>query len=175
MKITRVRRVLAAAAAAVLAVVSVVVGADAAYAASGYLYPAAGTSTYGYYNQNDTSLLLRLLSNPATISSGKCVDMWFDWNRGLSHYDARVARSCRSSYQRDTGNTYETTSVSGINKAFACYGNNNATTSGSCSVAVGDSESVNPNIPNLCTRAWWLTSSGLVQYNSGGSSVSCTS
>ncbi|MEU4626649.1 hypothetical protein AB0G04_42530 [Actinoplanes sp. NPDC023801] len=172
-----VRHRLAVTAAAVLGAAACLV-ASPAQAASGYLYVGPSPS-YGFYNQNDSSNLLRVLANPTgAVPSGKCVDMWYDWNReevGSDHYDARMARSCRPAYNRDSGNTYESTNVAGRNKLFSCYGNNNATTSGTCNVTAGAPSTVNPSIPNPCTRAWWLTSTGSYQYNAGGSSTSCTS
>ncbi|MCW3820611.1 hypothetical protein ONA91_39885 [Micromonospora sp. DR5-3] len=58
--------------------------------------------SYGFYNQNDTSDLLRVLANPTgAVPSGKCLDMWYDWSREGGHYDARMARSCRPAYQRE--------------------------------------------------------------------------
>ncbi|WP_144420374.1 MULTISPECIES: hypothetical protein [Micromonospora] len=170
------RHRLAATAVAVLGAAACLVVASPAQAASGYLYVGPSPS-YGFYNQNDTSDLLRVMANPTgAVPSGKCLDMWYDWNREGSHYDARMARSCRPAFSRDSGNTYESTDVSGFNKLFSCYGNNNATTSGTCEVTIGAPSSVLPSIPNNCTRSWWLTSSGTYQYDPGGSSsTSCSS
>jgi hypothetical protein len=161
--------------AAALSAIMVFITPGMATAASGYMYVGPANS-YGYYSQNDASNSLRLLSSATDMASGKCVDIWYDWNRdGGDHYDARVARSCRDFFSKDSGTNIESTGVAGANKRFACYGNNNATTGGTCNVAVGSPSTVNPNLPNTCTRAWWVTSTGTAMYGSGGSPTSCNS
>ncbi|MDG4752638.1 hypothetical protein O7630_16975 [Micromonospora sp. WMMD718] len=168
------RRRLATAAAIVLGSAACLV-ATPAQASSGTLYVGPSPS-YGFYNQNDSSDLLRVLANPTgAVPSGKCLDMWYDWSREGGHFDARMARSCRPASQRDSGNTYESTNVFGFNKLFSCYGNNNATTSGTCEIAIGLPADVIVSIPNKCTRSWWLTSTGSYLYDGGGSVTSCTS
>lgn len=169
------RRWFTTAVAALLVATGAVFGtASPAMAYSGYIYEGPSGS-YGFFDVDFVPDRMRLLSNPTILPAGKCVDMWFDWFRGAQHYDARVSRSCRSSQNRNTGTTYETVDVTGYNKVAACYGNNNATTSGTCETRQGSASGLVPNIPNPCTRAWWLTSGGTYNYNAGGSSTSCTS
>lgn len=175
------RRLSVVVTAVVLGVVVSVVAASPAHASgSGTIYRAPGTS-YGYYNYQDhsTASYLRLLAWPTTLASGKCYDTWFDWTRtviaGSNHYDARVARSCRSNANRDTGTNAESNYVHSYNKLGVCYGNNNATTSPISNCTSTSVSGVVPSLPNMCTRAWWLTSGGVVNYHAGGSSTSCSS
>jgi hypothetical protein len=162
---------------AVVLLATVVIPAAPAYAASGIVYVGGSSSgRFGSYNQADSSDYLKLTAQASTLASGRCIDMWYDWDReGVGHFDARVARSCRAGYLRDSGNTYESTNVYGWNKLGACYGPNDATTSGTCNTLEGNLGDTLPNIPNACTRAWELTSGGSYLYHAGGSSTSCSS
>ena len=145
-----------------------------------YLYKGPSGS-WGYAEWYGSSNGLRLIANPSSMATGYCLDAWFDWNReGTGHFDARVARSCRGLYQRDSGFNYESTDVAGMQKWAVCYGLNNQTTSptSNCNQHpehTSDISGVNPNLPNSCTRSWRLTSSGSYLYDGGGSSTSCSS
>ena len=172
--------------AALIAIAMVAPGTPAfATVGVGYSYLYKGPSPgYGFLDWNTNFNTVRLLSNPVALESGKCTDAWFDWHRiGGGHFDSRVARSCLSSSQRDSGTTTESMDLGDMQKAATCYGPNNATiTSSQCEQdsrrqpgSEGEITGVNPNLPSTCTRSWRLTSSGSYLYDSGGSSTSCTS
>jgi hypothetical protein len=146
-----------------------------AFAAYAYLYIGPPNS-WGFAEWFDTSNGVRLIAQPTTIVSGYCLDSWFDWGTegGVGgHYDARVARSCRALYQRDSGWNYEAHDVKGANKRAACYGPWNATL-GNCAVGAGSLDYID-DLPNTCTRSWWLTQGGSYLYDGGGNPRSCSS
>jgi hypothetical protein len=161
---------------------TVFAGSSPALAASGsgYIYHAPGTS-YGYYSYNNVNTVLttmRVLSNPATLASGKCLDIWLDHHNSTGgHYDSRVARSCRTLTQRDSGSTAEPGALNGLNRLGVCYGNNNATNSpiSNCAQTIGSLSGVPVSLPNKCSRSWIVSSGVTVTYNSGGNVYSCTS
>src|SRR5690242_17037678 len=103
--VSKYPRWLTAAAATLLGLVTIIFGASPALASphQGYTYWGPSTS-YGYwkYDYDAPEDYLRLLSSPATLASGKCYDEILDWDPGLSHYDGRLARSCKSFTPRDT-------------------------------------------------------------------------
>lgn len=181
---TRRRRIASLLATVLLGIVSsVFVSAQPAQAASLYMYHGPGSS-YGYYNQNVNTNFLRLLTSPASMTTGRCLDTWYDWERGnvgpgeSEHFDARVSRSCRSFAQRDTGSTYEVASAYfvGIQKVGVCYGLDDATaTPLSNCYEVLPLTGVVDSVPNPCTRTWYLSPAGTAAYYGGGDSYSCTS
>lgn len=172
------RRWFATAATAVLATAAAILGTSGPALAvptyQGYIYEGPSVS-YGFFQANYGTDTFTALSNPVGTTTGKCLDQWFDWGVGANHFDARVARSCKSNYNRSSGSSTETYDVVSYNKVGACYGNNNATTSGTCEFIRGSKASLLPSFPNTCTRAWWRTSGGTLMYGSGGNSTSCTS
>jgi hypothetical protein len=147
-----------------------------ASAASGYLN-IGPSGSWGFAEWYTSSNNLRLIAQPTSVASGYCLDSWFDWGTegGVGgHYDARVARSCRGGYQRDSGLNTEAHNVTGVNRRAACYGPNNATT-GNCRIGTGNVADVQPNLPNTCTRSWRLTSGGSYFIDSGGNPRACGS
>lgn len=179
---TTVRRCVSGVAAALLAVAIVFAGGSPAQAASGsgYIYRAPGSS-FGYYsytNVNSARTDFRLLSQPRTLSSGYCYDLWLDHTNATGgHYDARVSRSCRSNTNRDTGPQIDSLAGNGLNKLGVCYGPNNNTNSplSNCLMNIGSMSAVSTNLPNNCNRAWIMSSGASTLYYSGGNSYSCTS
>lgn len=180
--ITRGKRLLATSATVLAGLLSVLIGSTPALAASGsgYLYHSPGSS-YGYYSYNNVNTALttmRVLSNPATLASGKCLDIWLDHHKSNGgHYDSRVARSCRSLTQRDSGSTSESGALNGLNKLGVCYGNNNATNvpTSNCTMTIGSISGVSTSLPSTCTRSWIMSAGGTASYSSGGDIYSCTS
>lgn len=182
MSANMLRRLRLLSVAALVGLLSALAGAAPASAASGsgYIYRAPGSS-YGYYQYNNVSTVLttmRILSNPATLASGYCYDMWLDHTNSTGgHYDGRVARSCRSLTQRDSGSTNEGGALNGLNKLGVCYGPNNSTNNptSNCKMNVGSMAAVNTALPNACARSWIVSASGVATYSSGGNVYSCTS
>lgn len=177
MATTRCRRLGGFSAAAVLGLAGVGFGAVPAYAASGNIYKGPSGS-FGHYEQNDSSNQLRIFAAPTNLGTNQCLDLWYDWTRISgegTHYDARMARSCRDYTTRDSGTNTETYNVFSWNKLGACYGPNNATTSPISNCTDSELSTVLPSVPNTCTRSWVVQVSGTLQYGSGGSSVSCSS
>ncbi len=176
------RRLLAATTALLLPVAAVFAFAAPAQAASGsgYIYRAPGSS-YGYYqynNVNSASTTYRVMSDPTTMTSGYCYDLWLDHTNATGgHYDARNARTCRSGGLRDSGSQNDSLAGNGLNKLGVCYGPNNSTNSplSNCERVTGSMSAVATSLPSNCSRAWVETSSGSLVYYSGGNSYSCTS
>lgn len=117
-----------------------------------------------------------------TFSSGYCLDSWFDWNRTGGHFDARVARTCRTSIQSQGSSSDGNNNLNGMQKAATCYGPNQNTTAQS-SYCTNDGRveqsvvgNVRDDLANTCTRDWRIPSgSSQIIYDAGGSKTSCTS
>ena len=182
-------RWLAAAIASMVGLTAVVLTADPAWATSGYTYwgPAASYGFYNYNPSNTTTTIanLRLIAAPGTLASGKCYDQILDWKRvvivGNSHYDSRLARSCKSSTQRDTQVSHESNNVDleSVQKLGVCYGTNQATNKpvSNCKTVTGSLANIDTNVgaTKFCVRAWSMTPAGATQFFSGGVVTSCTS
>jgi hypothetical protein len=154
-----------------------------------WTYYSGTAGSDGWTQWDDPSGMLRVESNPGAMTSGWCFDDWFDWHNIAgegTHFDSRVARSCRANFYRDSGVFYEgvwSYNTDGMQKNAVCYGPNQHVTSssygGHCRNGVGAVQNVLdaviPGLPNYCTEDWVLTSSGVLQYGDGGYTGSCTS
>lgn len=122
---------------------------------------------------------LNLTSQPQTLASGKCFDALFDWSRGGLHYDARLARSCKSWTVRRTQVSHEAYNVDSPHRLGNCYGTNqNTAGSGSiCHFTIGGSAGMVTKVgaTEWCIRGWSMTPTGTLQFFNGGSPISCTS
>jgi hypothetical protein len=176
------RRVVASAAASLLGAVVAVTVAGPAWATSGYTYWGP-TASYGFYDYDGAASpdWLHLIASPTTLASGKCYDEILDWNpEDSSHYDARLARSCKSSTERNTQVSHEAYDVASVpNKLGTCYGPNQATNVpvSNCKNVIGNVGTVVTNVgaTQYCVRAWSMTPSGTLQYFSGGDPTDCYS
>ena len=105
-----------------LVVLAVLFAATPATAASVNTYR---SSLRAYAEWIPSSGIMQVIADDSqnTIPSNYCFDSWFDWDTQSGHYDARVARTCRSLSAKygpratDTGRTFL-----GMQRAGLCYG-----------------------------------------------------
>lgn len=174
---TRPRRWTAGVVAALFGILAVLLGASPAWA-SGYIYYGPSGS-YGMYDFSIVDDNLRLYAQPTNMASGKCYDEILDWDRGGGHYDARLARSCKSLTARDTQVSNESSQVNlvSVQKLGVCYGTNQATNvpTSNCQSTIGGMSGINTKVGtgNLCVRAWSMTPAGSLQFYSGGIPWEC--
>ena len=174
----RHRRMYALAAALIVTLAAALLPANPALAADNTMYyGAAGASGYYYWDNDENKI--QLLARPTTLPSGWCYDTKFDWGRFGLHYDARVARSCRSNTVRNTQISTEGWNVSGVNKAGVCYGPNQATNSGACATGTTNGEGVVGDIEDTfaenqtCLPSWSMTPTRTLQFFGGFQSNLC--
>jgi hypothetical protein len=118
---------------------------------------------------------------PASLLTGKCLITAFDWYRytvvGSNHYDARIARSCKSNTFHETYGFFESAGASllGMQKLGQCAGTEYAETGGNC-VTQPDSDFPvsDVSLDTACSAQWTRgVNNGTAFYN-GGDPTSCT-
>ena len=170
------RRGVTALVALMLGVAAALVGASPAWAA-GYIYHPPGGS-YGWYNFSIVTDWLHLQAQPQDLTSGKCYDIIFDWQRG-GHFDARLARSCKDWTIRNTQVSNENDNVDLVNvqKLGVCYGTNQATNvpTSNCTATIGGMSGIDTNVgpTKFCVRAWSMKPDGTLQFFNGGDPTDC--
>lgn len=145
----------------------------------------AFSNGYESWNAGPETMYVQVAAS-GTFNSGWCLDAWFDWTRPGGHFDARVARTCRSSIQSQGSSSDGNNGLTGMQKAATCYGPNQNTTRNNFNCVEDEARAggqagttagnVNPSLPNNCTRSWRINA-GQTQiiYGAGGSKTSCTS
>ncbi|MFI5493576.1 hypothetical protein [Actinoplanes sp. NPDC051859] len=195
-------RLFAVVAVAVLALVGSTPGVALAVVPYGVDQPIYKGPNYSYGEASWDQAIDNLGSLEAhpggAFASSHCLATIFDWKTADSeHFDARIAKTCKSSIHIDgnSNDSYQPGSthrwLTGMVKFGACYGPVNATntTASNCNDfwsadrtvyrdedIFGDATGPNANVPNQCARSWRVDVNGTaVLYNSGGISSSCSS
>ncbi len=102
----------------------------------------------------------------AGLASGKCITTYFDWHRLSSgHYDARMVRECRSTFQV-TRSWTDAVYVDGMQKLGACYATNPSMGTCKSSTKATCSMSFVWSLPNTSSSSRLQTASGsITDYN----------
>lgn len=120
---------------------------------------------------------LQLTANRRNTQS-LCTTLWFDWDRGGSHYDARAVRDCTADgFTSVTQKWTEYTSVTGLQKAAACSTpvEPPSTPNGCKKKGSGSIENFAPFSSETCISWRIRYGSGTSEYNSGGNKGDCSS
>jgi hypothetical protein len=134
-----------------------------------------------YVMWNASTRKIQVAANLSTsMATGYCFDSWFDWTtpEGVSHYDARGARTCRNNEGMFSDLVTESRSVPGMQKAGGAYGPNNNTLV-SYNDASGASISINTINVNFastnCSIRWWRRNANdTINTFTGGSPTSAS-
>lgn len=145
---------------------------------SGYVYKGpstvdGATRAYASWNKNQTKMHVDAAG--FGMGSGKCVTSLFDWaTSDGDHYDARVARTCKSGAVASGDLSNEAGVVNGVQKFGACYAPKDQQPVNSCE----DSPLATPGctvtsiahvpVANKAVRWWNRTETGAWSYVSGG-------
>jgi hypothetical protein len=165
--------------------------ATCADSSSANLGPTGSASGYAQWNGGTRHLKLNAHAD-ADLVSGICADAWFDWvrtERGYSsHFDARVARTCRPDTIRwADGSDGYTESQGGDSEVFhgphrlgACRSDgsdgHNAILGCAQEACAGEDIKghVHTDLPNMCARGWTMSANGTTHYYSGGDPRDCS-
>ena len=106
-----------------------------------------------------------------TMTTGRCLTTWFDWQHPTDHSDARAVRTCQSTTNVLKEVTGERSTNSGMLKFGVCYAPNQqatgCTNGPNTDIDVGP-ETVIPALPNDCTWSVVRSSGGTVSEYNGG-------
>ena len=160
-------------------------GSASAWVYSGYRNMSWGSSSgYAVWDEDYTVShydYFYASVTPATLLTSKCLITMFDWYRytvsGDNHYDARIARSCKSNTFHETYGFFESAGavLLGMQKLGQCAGTEFAETTGNCVTQYDSEFPVNGmSLDPSCATEWTRGVNNGTSYITGGDPTSCT-